>query len=257
MSQKSQRLKDLLIIFNLSDSSLSSAVGDNREKPLHFLRRSVAVGGAGWWSLLNSRPQPETAPAPDSDFCTCSGTGGIYKVTLFSPKAWVHTSDPPAASPEARLLPQQNLKGMSQNSWRLRQGWHWFHTLWLCHALASDTRIINPMFSVISSAIKKGSRRLKKNEVPYGTKRQAGCGSPCTHPPRHPIPLVLRGDPALCTWEYFGGIKSQICTQSTLMGLTRWVVHVLPVEVLIAYWEVLTPQQGNTATPLLYAHQGR
>lgn len=105
--------------------------------------------------------------------------------------------------------------------------------------------------------LKREAGDWKNPEVPYGTKRQAGRDPPCGHPPRHPIPPVLRGDPALCTWEYFGGIKSQICTQPTLMGLTRRVVHVLPVEVVIAYREVLSPQQRNTATPLLYAHQGR
>ena len=140
--------------------------------------------------------------------------------------------------------------------WRLRQVLHRFHTLWLCHALVSDAGIINLMFSTTSLAIKKGSRRTK-NEVPHGTKHQERFGPLCTHAPQHPIHLLLQGHPAICTWEYFCSIKSQICTPPALIGLTCWVVHVLPVEVVISYWWVLTPQQGNTAMPSPCAHQGR
>jgi len=75
VSQSSQQLKDLLIIFNLSDSSMSSAVGDNPEKLLHFLSCWVAVSDARWWSLLESWPQPETVTAAGSDSCPCSGGG--------------------------------------------------------------------------------------------------------------------------------------------------------------------------------------
>lgn len=73
MFQKSQRLKGLLIIFNLSDSSTVSAVGDNTEKLLHFFTCWVVVTAIGWWSLLECQPQPEAACASGRHLCTYSG----------------------------------------------------------------------------------------------------------------------------------------------------------------------------------------
>lgn len=167
MSPKSQRLKDLLIIFNLSGSSLSSAVGDNTENLLHFLSHLVALSDVGWWSLWESWPQPETAPAAGSDLCTCSGVGKTSTKWLWSPPGPGHTLVTlPLPLPRLGFSRGKTSRLRTWIHWRLWQGLHWFHTLRLCHALASDTRIINLMFSITSSAIKKGSRRLK-DEVPY------------------------------------------------------------------------------------------
>lgn len=137
---------------------------------------------------------------------------------------------------------------------RLWQGLRWFFALWLSHGLASETRIISLMFSITSSAIKKGRR--SKNEVPYGTKHQVGYDALWTHLPWHPIPLALRGHSTLCSREYFASIKSQIHPQPELIGLTWWVVHVLPAEVWITHLGRLIPWQRNSSMPFLYRHQG-
>lgn len=67
---------------------------------------------------------------------------------------------------------------------------------------------VMPLFQTLE--LSKGSKRLN-NEVPCGTQCKAGCDPLCANPPQHPIPY---------SWGYFGCIKSQICIQPALIGLT-------------------------------------
>lgn len=202
-----------------------SAVGANTFSQLFGGCRGCGFGGLCW-----SESHSQKLPLPLAMICAFvqEQRGHLQSHFILS---WVHVSDTFTGSAQAQFLPWRNYC-------RLWQGLHCFHTSWLCHTPASETKIINLMFSITSSAIKKERRIL--NEGPYEQNSRWSMIL-CRHPPRHPILLVLQGHPALRGREYFGSRKSQIYTQPALLGLTCWAVHVLLVEVLIADCGVLTP----------------
>lgn len=162
--------------------------------------------------------------------------------------SWGHVSDTFTGSAQAWFLPWQNsLEALARLALIS-------HLMTVSHPSLKETKIINLMSSITSTAIKKERRIL--NQGPYELNSRWGMIL-CRHLTQHAILPVLQGHPALWGWEDFGSIKIPIETQPTWAGLTCWAVHVLPVEALITYCEVLTPEQGNSATPSLHTHQGR
>lgn len=158
-------------------------MGNNTEKLLYFPSCWVAESDAGWWSLLESWPQPGHS-------YTRSGMGKPSTKWLWSVPGPGNTLVTlPGPLPRLSVSHGKSSRAQARIHWRWWQGLHWFHTPWLRHALASDTRIINLTFSITSSAIRKGSRRLK-NEAPSGAEKQSarlpgGVWSSVTHPAQH------------------------------------------------------------------------
>lgn len=85
----------------------------------------------------------------------------IYKVTPFSPECMLLTL--------SLALPRLDFSH-GKIHWRLWQGLHRFHTSWPCYTPASETKIINLVFSITSNL--KGKKDIKFRAI--WTKLQMG-----------------------------------------------------------------------------------